>query len=167
MEEILAHDPEMQPPADQFTQVDIAADSESNISSSLSNDPAIVPNAVPESPIAEKSSRNFLPTASQLEELGRVELSAHECAKNFTDISARLRANLLVVSSNSEKYMDAYKLATENLQEQVNESLVAMHTLITKCQELNVDFKRIHEMAAEVKAIRKDVDTLYALIGEK
>lgn len=115
----------------------------------------------------EKQSRQFQPTAHQLEELGRVELSAAECARNFTEISARLRANLQAVSANSEKYMDAYKLTTENMQEQVNESLVAMHTLITKCQELNVDFRRIHEMAGEIKAIRKDVDVLYGLIVEK
>jgi hypothetical protein len=151
----------------QFSNVDLSPLEEST-ASTTTTPPSNTATTLESSVVGDDATTAKPPrplTVSQLEELGRVEQSAIECARNFTEISARLRANLKDVTANSEKYMDAYKLATENLQEQVNESLVAMHTLITKCQELNVDFKRIHEMAAEIKAIRRDVDTLYALIN--
>jgi hypothetical protein len=117
-------------------------------------------------PTQEEDTNKRQLTTTQIEELGKVELSALECAKNFTELSTRLRENLKIVTDNSGKHMEIYKLSVDNLQEQVNESLVSMHTLITKCQELNQDFKKIHEMHAEIRSIRKDVDTLYALLNQ-
>lgn len=121
-------------------------------------------NVVNESEDQKQEPRQLTPT--QLEELGNIEKSVFECARSFTEMSKNLRESLHAVSGNSGKYTDTYKLATENLQEQVNESVVSMHSLITKCLELNQDFKKIQEMHTEIKNIRRDVDVLYNLVSK-
>jgi hypothetical protein len=69
-----------------------------------------------------------------------------------------LRESLHYVSHNSVEHMQCYKVATDRLHEQVQASVLVMHGLIVKCQQLDNDFKKIQELQKQIREIRQLLD---------
>ncbi len=57
-------------------------------------------------------------------------------------------------------------MSTDNLQKQVNQSVLVMHGLVTKSQQLNNDFKRVQELHAQIREIRETLDLFLPLVNK-
>lgn len=90
--------------------------------------------------------------------LQNIEQSALECSQNFSVLMKNLRESLHYVSHNSVEYMQCYKTATDRLNEQVQASVLVMHGLIVKCQQLDNDFKKIQELQKQIREIKQMLD---------
>lgn len=90
--------------------------------------------------------------------LHNIEQNALECSQNFSILMTNLRESLHYVSHNSVEHMQCYKTATDRLTEQVEASVLVMHGLIVKCQQLDTDFKKIQELQKQIKELRQMID---------
>eukprot|EP01120_Amphizonella_sp_Union-15-10_P009626 TRINITY_DN368_c0_g1_i2.p1 TRINITY_DN368_c0_g1~~TRINITY_DN368_c0_g1_i2.p1 ORF type:complete len:155 (-),score=28.35 TRINITY_DN368_c0_g1_i2:58-522(-) len=104
------------------------------------------------------------PIISEAEVLNAIEQNAKLCASNLTSLMTNLRTSLQEVSSISVQYMKVYKVTVDNLADAVSQSVVSMHDLITKGQELNTDLKKVESLHKKIKDIKKMLDTLENMI---
>ena len=95
-----------------------------------------------------------------------LEENALECSKNLMVLMSNLHEGLHSVSSSSVQYLQTYKLGTDNLAEQVNQTVLAMHSLITKCSRLNSELKKVEELHKEIKDIRRSLDLCTAALNK-
>lgn len=98
--------------------------------------------------------------------LQNIEQSALECSQNFSLLMTNLRESLHFVSHNSVEYMQLYKTATDRMSEQVQQSVLVMHGLIVKCQQLDNDFKKIQELQKQIREIRQMIDVFEAQVNK-
>jgi len=98
-------------------------------------------------------------SAGPKEVLDHLERSATEYSRNLSTLLETLHNGLHDISSNSVQHLQVHKMATDNLAEQVDQTVLAMHTLVTKCIHLNKELKKVEELHKEIKELRRAVDT--------
>ncbi|XP_050230493.1 uncharacterized protein LOC126679495 [Mercurialis annua] len=89
-----------------------------------------------------------------------VERDSAAIAESFTGLFASLRLALSEVTCNSVDHMQCFGEATGRLQESVLDAATKGNRYINSCLRLNEEMKGVDTLAAQLKILRRNVDTL-------
>lgn len=92
--------------------------------------------------------------------LQTIEESARHNAKSLSAIIQHLQSKLQTLSSLTVQYMKLHKKSVDNLNEEIYNSIVSVQILISKCQQLNIELKKVEPLYKEIKIARKYLDLL-------
>lgn len=92
--------------------------------------------------------------------LQTIEDSARHNANSLSAIVQHLQSKLQSLSSLSVQYMKLHKKSVDNLNEEIYNSIVSIQILISKCQQLNIELKKVEPLYRDIKIARKYLDQL-------
>ncbi|KAK7358614.1 hypothetical protein VNO77_00549 [Canavalia gladiata] len=122
------------------------------------------PEAEGETPISDGSTLNN--RSEILRAIEVVERDSFAIAQSFTSLFASLRLALSESSSTSLHHMQCFTDATGRLQESVLDAATKGNRYINSCLRLNEEMKNIDDLAAQLKILRKHVDTLDSAVNK-
>uniref|UniRef100_A0A7N0U128 BLOC-1-related complex subunit 6 C-terminal helix domain-containing protein n=1 Tax=Kalanchoe fedtschenkoi TaxID=63787 RepID=A0A7N0U128_KALFE len=94
-----------------------------------------------------------------------VERDSVAIAESFTSLFASLRLALAEVSGSSVEHMQCFSDAAGRLQESALDASTRGNRYINSCLRLNEELKGADNLAAQLKYLRKTVDTLDSAVN--
>eukprot|EP00029_Vermamoeba_vermiformis_P010708 TRINITY_DN5699_c0_g1_i1.p1 TRINITY_DN5699_c0_g1~~TRINITY_DN5699_c0_g1_i1.p1 ORF type:complete len:257 (-),score=42.06 TRINITY_DN5699_c0_g1_i1:27-752(-) len=76
-------------------------------------------------------------------------------SQNVSRTVRHLHDNLHEASRTTLDYVKAYKLATEQIHDTINQNVVSVHQLVTKAQQLNEELRGVEMLHQQVKETKK------------
>jgi hypothetical protein len=81
-----------------------------------------------------------------------------QSALNLTALAGHLRAQLQHMSSLSVQYMKLHKMSVDNVGTEIHDSVIALHSLIMKAQQLNKDLHQTEQLKRDIAETKKALD---------
>ncbi|KAL9656863.1 hypothetical protein ABK040_004397 [Willaertia magna] len=82
-------------------------------------------------------------------------------SESFNHLLGSLQSSMLAKSSITLEHMQVYQQASNNLCNQVNESITNMEIFQNKFSELDAELKNMRELYHQIKELRKLVEIIY------
>lgn len=76
-------------------------------------------------------------------------------SQNVSRTVRHLHDNLHEASRTTLEYVKAYKLASEQIHDTINQNVVSVHQLVTKAQQLNEELRGVEMLHQQVKETKK------------
>eukprot|EP00047_Mylnosiga_fluctuans_P008145 m.6223 g.6223 ORF g.6223 m.6223 type:complete len:130 (-) comp2077_c0_seq1:142-531(-) len=89
-----------------------------------------------------------------------LEDDAQRLAANMANLMGMLGANVHAMSGITKEYVEAHRMATENLGEGVDLCIKQMSSLIVKCNEISENMEPVETLCAQIRTIKKTLDVL-------
>ncbi|KAI4385288.1 hypothetical protein MLD38_003333 [Melastoma candidum] len=105
-------------------------------------------------------------TRSIVKALEVVEKDSMAMAESFTSLFDSLRLALAEVTSCSDEHMQCFSDAAGRLQESVLDAATKGNRYIHSCLRLNEEMKGMENLAAQIKFLRKNVDSLDSAVNK-
>lgn len=121
-------------------QLSSRSSSSSSISSQL-NSP-LNTSTIPNTNVGEKFNQN-------------VYTNTGNWSQNVSRTVRHLHDNLHEASRTTLEYVKAYKLASEQIHDTINQNVVSVHQLVTKAQQLNEELRGVEMLHQQVKETKK------------
>ncbi|KAI4383436.1 hypothetical protein MLD38_009272 [Melastoma candidum] len=114
----------------------------------------------------ERLRRCLTSPRSIIRALEVVEKDSVAIAESFTSLFDSLRLALAEVTSCSDEHTQCFSNAAGQLQESVLEAATKGNRYINSCLRLNEEMKGMENLAAQIKFLRKNVDSLDSAVNK-